>query len=716
MGNQVKFLTGAQSVLNGMTSSALGTFYLTNDSHRLYVGTGDGAPALLNQAVKVYDKVSSLPATATANDFYYAKQENILCIYDPDSNPKWIQINPDTNTDTNIDAYVDSVGTAEQKVSANGIEISIPIKRVQHDRITNQKTPLADLTISFTISKDNIASVNGIEVGLAAISPSANKVTISTDGTGADSDKSITLVGTKSTSIGINNNKEIEISSVNTTYDLTAANNKITLTNSNNEKDDISLAGDSVITATAANNAISVTHKNYAGTKETATESVKSNTFNVVTGIETEKGHVVKYVESTIEVPEFEDSDTTINSVDLKLDTEGTLEIELTDSNNRKISDKLEKSFYYTVNGTTVYNQGNIEFYTKEEIEGLLKGLNAMTYKGTVGEGEDVDYKSLPASGVSIGDTFLITSLGTYAGRIADAGDLFIAKGGEESDESGTITGTIEWSYVPSGSDVDTQYKLSAENDAIILQNLTTSAKQKVNLAAGTALEVVTTGGENEDKTITFSHSDVETSSTSADNVAIGADRKFNVVDSITVNDQGHVTAVSNKQYVLPADNDTTSSFGITADNALCLTESSGKKDNVYVENENEYITIDNDVAEQKLIIGHKEYNTTGWYTVPTTGAPISEKTFSAVTALTRDSGGHITGATVSKFVLPDDKDTTYSLSGATEVKNNALTFTSTLTDSNNKKTTSILSVKSDNLKLDYANNVATINLEWGSF
>jgi hypothetical protein len=44
--------------------------------------------------------------------------------------------------------------------------------------------------------------------------------------------------------------------------------------------------------------------------------------------------------------------------------------------------------------------------YTKTEIDGKLIGLNAMTYKGTIGDGLAVT--TVPTTNVNIGDTYLI--------------------------------------------------------------------------------------------------------------------------------------------------------------------------------------------------------------------------------------------------------------------------------------------------------------------
>lgn len=74
-------------------------------------------------------------------------------------------------------------------------------------------------------------------------------------------------------------------------------------------------------------------------------------------------------------------------------------------------------------------------------ISNAMSAINGMTYKGTIGTGGD--YADLPDSHVSVGDTYIVVSSGTYAGQTTKNGDMFIA-----------TAITPVWSYIPSGDDV----------------------------------------------------------------------------------------------------------------------------------------------------------------------------------------------------------------------------------------------------------------------
>lgn len=100
-GNAVKFKLGTQEGLNALKDSKkgweVGTFYLTSDSSRLYIGQADEL-ALLNKSVEIYDNLSALKAketVSTKGDIAYCVTENVLAYYNGST---WAQINPDDDT------------------------------------------------------------------------------------------------------------------------------------------------------------------------------------------------------------------------------------------------------------------------------------------------------------------------------------------------------------------------------------------------------------------------------------------------------------------------------------------------------------------------------------------------------------------------------------------------------------------------------------------
>lgn len=101
-GNAVKFKLGTQASLNTLKNDPakkweVGTFYLTEDSSRLYIGQADEL-ALLNKSVEIYTNLEALRAKTTVStegDIAYCVNENVLAYY---NGTTWNQINPDDDT------------------------------------------------------------------------------------------------------------------------------------------------------------------------------------------------------------------------------------------------------------------------------------------------------------------------------------------------------------------------------------------------------------------------------------------------------------------------------------------------------------------------------------------------------------------------------------------------------------------------------------------
>lgn len=96
-GKAVKFKLGTQASLNALKNWEVGTFYLTSDSSRLYIGQ-EHELALLNKSVEIYDDLNALSkktTVSTKGDIAYCANENVLAYYNGST---WAQINPDDDT------------------------------------------------------------------------------------------------------------------------------------------------------------------------------------------------------------------------------------------------------------------------------------------------------------------------------------------------------------------------------------------------------------------------------------------------------------------------------------------------------------------------------------------------------------------------------------------------------------------------------------------
>ena len=148
-GKNIQFLLGTQANLekyiSGSSTAAEGTFYLTNDTHRLYVGTSLGTAVPVNEGVITVSNLDALQnVSAHPGEFYYVKAGNILCVYD---GKQWVQINNNTNT------YVKATDTV---VSLTDQVATITTKYTMSDGTT----PISDSW--------NLAVADGVKVSIDA--------------------------------------------------------------------------------------------------------------------------------------------------------------------------------------------------------------------------------------------------------------------------------------------------------------------------------------------------------------------------------------------------------------------------------------------------------------------------------------------------------------------------------------------------------------------
>jgi hypothetical protein len=96
-GKQLGFKLGLESKLTNANFTAQdGVFYLTSDTHRLFIGNKDGNVCPVNQGVIHVDAVPDA-TNAIPGQFYYVDGSNILATY---NGSRWVQINPDTYVKT----------------------------------------------------------------------------------------------------------------------------------------------------------------------------------------------------------------------------------------------------------------------------------------------------------------------------------------------------------------------------------------------------------------------------------------------------------------------------------------------------------------------------------------------------------------------------------------------------------------------------------------
>lgn len=328
----VGFKLGTQAKVDALlktpgTSVVEGSFYLTSDTHRLYIGQKESdtdANAKLfpvNEGVITVTNLSDLPNVSAsdrsvyAGRFYYVTNGNIFCVY---SGQEWVQINP--NTDTYIDSH---------SYSIEGGKITDSIGRSDGQ----------DLNASFTVE-----GANGIQ-----ITGTGTKLTI----TGDKYSLSSTVAGNKAT---------VKLDSANTTDDTSvvlAGGNNVTITQDANTNEVTIKAADTkltTLTGAAVENGegFTIQGHNSDGSDTTAA------TINPEIKVGKTTQPVVKFVDgvATLDVYSTKDIDDKMRALNAMV-YKGTLgaagTIKVLPTTNVSIGDTYLAAEPVTVNEHTVY-------------------------------------------------------------------------------------------------------------------------------------------------------------------------------------------------------------------------------------------------------------------------------------------------------------------------------------------------------------------------
>lgn len=214
----VGFKLGTQAKVDALlktpgTSVVEGSFYLTSDTHRLYIGqkaTASDTNAQLfpvNEGVITVTNISDLPDISEsdkpvyAGRFYYVTNGNILCVY---SGQEWVQINTNTDTYVNSHSYSIEGGTIKDKIGlSNGgnVDATFTVEGANGIQITGTGT-----TLTITGDKYSLSST-----------VTDNKATVKLDSANTADDTSVVLAGGNNVTITQNTGtKEVTIESKDT--------------------------------------------------------------------------------------------------------------------------------------------------------------------------------------------------------------------------------------------------------------------------------------------------------------------------------------------------------------------------------------------------------------------------------------------------------------------------------------------------------------------
>ena len=654
-----------------------GCFYLTTDSHRLYVGQGSKAVpvnegvtsvASLSELTNIANALSPDEKALMAGSFYYITEDNILCVYNGN---QFVQINPDTNTETRITDVATNVDATKEK-----IVVTTTLTQKTCDPVTGAPLPtnkvgvLDPVVATFEITADQFnALVQEVNVGLE-LTVSGTEAKIATTGFGAEKD-SITFKAGEAINFTYDDTEKdvVTISSKDTKHSIGVAKEndkavvKLTSDNNMHPASSAEFKAGKDLTVDVANDAIVYTHASYDDKSADVTRADAAlgheGKFNVISKIESSNGHVTNIETQELTLPK----DNYITKGELQDNGDLVFDYAITTTPSIRIN---TDGTYHSGEGTW-HVGGVLDVYTTSEIDDKIAEVkaqaNALTYRGVVSSdlpfGEDL---------VSIGDVWMAGSNDIAQGN--KVGDLFIAvgKNGATEEEDGFLAASnIAWDLVPSGNDLDSQYDLlfaeTLDGAVIQLKNTTTTTAPVDSVEIhddGNVIQISVEADKDdaEHKFIKVAHKAyaAPTVDDSAELEPLGAEETFTIVKDI-VTESGHVTEIVTQEYQLPKD--TKYTIGAIADenneNAATIKLSSPNNStvnpgSVQVASDD---TLDVSVADNVINIKHadmgaKEDGTLAEETVKMT----SEESFTVITGVNLDNG-HLVDYTKTTFQLP---------------------------------------------------------------
>lgn len=741
----VMFKRGTQVGFNNLTTYQDGCFYLTTDSHRLYVGTGNNKADLVSQSVITYPNWAAIealsnkssssyaPGLCAEGQFYYAKAENILCTY---SEGKWVQINPDHNDDH--DTYVKSVSVAKNATETEKgkqLVYDVKITQAQKDLKGNNEGAPSEVSGKLTISAADLGQITThTDVGMEA-EKANNRVYLKNNGTGANAAAKVELAGEGSVSVSTDNSNKITISGIDTTYSLITTTNttgvKAALQNQNGPTDSsfaVEVDGNALIVESntaGKNGSIKLAHaktltSNASYTPaDAATDTSGNVTLSMPTVSVNEYGHVTAVGTKNVTLPR--DKDTKVSAV--TADNSGKITVTIKDEHTTTETPVVSNAVLFhkvTVDGAekTVYNQGDLgAFYSSNKVDALITSakaeMNAMTYCGTVTKSAFGQI-----TGPQKGDTYKAAesfTIGSGDGAIqVDTGDLIIYNGADVA--AGTKGDIAKWEVIPSGDDIDTTYNMSLNGTTIQLNN-EVSGKPKSTIAVKGANGISVTNNDG----LSIGHTNTVIAGAAKGTGLV--DRKF-TIPTINYDSYGHITGQGPATTIeLPADKDTTYTFG-----------SDAKTKTVSLKNSNQNVTgsLQFTTSDDSLVVSLSNKNVDKpivdltLATVTQTNLPDKAgvsysplsggdtQTFTVAKAKV-DTYGRVTGFENQTITLNTDK-LTYAVSTNVADAGKTLSVDSSLAGKVGTAQKKSVKITSDSLTFKAATDAVSVDLVWGTF
>lgn len=624
MATNVLFKRGSYKNLPAAGYAVDGAIYLTEDEGGIYLGLADKTLKRMGDYVFVQD-LAALKEYATSKiskyTMFYVIEGNILAFYDPDaidpvSGQKGVirQINKQKELNELIDAI-------DLAVSADGtIDIALTLGGETVAETDSVKLTGAGATVVSGNANNNEITITS-EDHVAKLGTKSNKIQLSNttaDGKSAQNGV-VGFVGegelaASFRSVDGENNIYVDIPAPSVATSVATANAETTATiglydtagNYLNDKtssikfkgagnatvtsDDnqtITISGDDTVASLSVvknseKTAIVLKNAKNGGTATDAGEVKFDTAGNLMPTIDYSNGALVVTVDG---------ADTTAAT----FDAEGNLSVtQLKNGDAIGESLSVKPVIEYGMGATkqtAVFADGKatLNVPTISEVEDLLKGLDAMTFRG-VKSAADVNKITTALKG----DTYKINVEGPVGGVNVGVGDLVINNG--EDDQ------TPVWQVVPAGDEVVNTYEFVAADGSISLLE-SPSKDTKGVIYEGNLIEITNTDGA----TAQISHAALNP--TEGENKEAGAisligdvATSFTAISGLVQDTYGHVTTRTIGTYTISPLATLSSSFAVEGNTA---TMTLGLADV-----DNNYITAEQDITSETLAMSAAEDGT----------------------------------------------------------------------------------------------------------
>lgn len=517
----VGFKLGLQASVDALLSKGAsagaveGSFYLTSDTHRLYIGNKDGSLAPVNEGVITVADISDLPTVSPSNAaayvgrFYYVSKPNILCVFNGSG---WAQINTDT-----------TVKSIENALSQEAANREVLLNQTLTNWNGSAITSVVEEQLSFR-------GKNGIYVTHATDSKGNPQVVFEGD-----------TYAISAANGGEKNEVKIKLDSDKETNDSEVVLKTGSFSGETDNNVEITRDGNNIIfkAKDTSNRSLEITPEN-EGFKVAVYDTHNADVSGTINPI-------IKYGNSGSKQATYKNGVATLNVYSIDEINE-TLRVLNAMTYRGTIGPTGTVATKITMNNASNANQGCVV------------------------------YKDSTAINVSIGDTFLVVgNTVTYAGKTLSANTLLIARStdGTENANGHIESGKLIFDVVASTIDIDTTYRIegstitdgSAAKINLLDERTSKDAGSltlKVVRSAGTetGLKLTRTTKDNgpdgmddvwtvEHDTTSFTKKTGTKNTMSLDSAAKLPTKKFTIpaVTDVQVNKTGHVTGVTIQDY-----------------------------------------------------------------------------------------------------------------------------------------------------------------------